>query len=87
MRSRMHPKVLPVLPSIFQRSSEKIFRKAWQFAGLKTLLPKNNSYITRKIAGLPMVIQNFHGEFRAFENVCLHRSAATPEGCHRLPSA
>src|SRR5258707_11280206 len=31
-----------------------LFRSVWLFAGLKTLLPKNNSFITRKIAGIPI---------------------------------
>jgi len=60
---------------IFDREQEKIFRKVWLFAGLKTLLPKHNSFITRKICGIPVVIQNFNGAIRAFENVCLHRNA------------
>ncbi|BDE69457.1 aromatic ring-hydroxylating oxygenase subunit alpha [Delftia lacustris] len=89
MRSRMHPRYY-LSPEIFEREREKIFRKAWLFAGLKTLLPKNNSFITRKIAGIPVVIQNFHGELRAFENVCLHRSAplqSEPVGCRPLVCA
>lgn len=74
MRSRMHPKYY-LSEEIFSREQEKIFRKVWLFAGLKTLLPENNNFITRRIAGIPVVIQNFHGQLRAFENVCLHRSA------------
>lgn len=74
MRSRMHPKYY-LSQEIFEREQKKLFRKAWLFAGLKTLLTKHNAFITRKIAGIPVVIQNFHGELHAFENVCLHRSA------------
>lgn len=74
MRSRMHPKYY-LSQEIFDREQRKIFRKAWVFAGIKTLLRKNNAFITRKIAGIPVVIQNFQGELRAFENICLHRSA------------
>ncbi|KLD70708.1 aromatic ring-hydroxylating oxygenase subunit alpha [Xanthomonas pisi] len=74
MRSRMHPRYY-LSPEIFAREQEKIFRKVWLFAGLKTLLTENNNFITRKIAGIPVVIQNFNGQLRAFENVCLHRSA------------
>jgi phenylpropionate dioxygenase-like ring-hydroxylating dioxygenase large terminal subunit len=70
----MHPKYY-LSPEIFEREQRKIFRKVWLFAGLKTLLPKHNSFITRKICGVPVVIQNFDGEIRAFENVCLHRNA------------
>jgi len=60
---------------IFEREQSKIFRKLWLFAGLKTLLQKNNAFLTRTICGIPIVIQNLHGEIRAFENVCLHRNA------------
>lgn len=89
MRSRMHPRYY-LSTEIFEQERLKIFRKLWLFAGLKTLLPKNNSFITRKIAGIPIVIQNFHGELRAFENVCLHRSAllqTDPVGCRPLVCA
>ncbi|KAB7774021.1 MULTISPECIES: aromatic ring-hydroxylating oxygenase subunit alpha [Xanthomonas] len=79
MRSRMHPKYY-LSPEIFAREQNKIFRKVWLFAGLKTLLTENNNFVTRKIAGVPLVIQNFHGEIRAFENVCLHRSALIQAG-------
>jgi carnitine monooxygenase subunit len=86
MRSRMHPKYY-LSQEIFEREQKKIFRKVWLFAGLKTLLLTHNSFITRKIAGIPVVIQNFHGELRAFENVCLHRGALLqkdPVGCRPL---
>lgn len=74
MQSRMHPRYYLSL-EIFEREQKKIFHKVWLFAGLKTLLSEHNAFITRRIAGIPIVIQNFHGELRAFENVCLHRNA------------
>lgn len=86
MRSRMHPSYY-LSTEIFEREQKKIFRKLWLFAGLKTMLPTNNSFITRKISGIPVVIQNFHGEINAFENVCLHRSAplqSDPVGCRPM---
>lgn len=89
MRSRMHPRYY-LDHEIFEREQRKIFRKVWLFAGLKTLLTKHNAFITRKIAGIPVVIQNFHGELRAFENICLHRSAliqTEPVGCRPLVCA
>lgn len=79
MRSRMRPHHY-LSQEIFDREQEKIFRKVWLFAGLKTLLPANNSFITRRIAGIPVVVQNFNGTLRAFENVCLHRSALIQSG-------
>lgn len=74
MRSRMHPKYY-LSDEIFEREQKKIFRKVWLFVGLKVLLTKNNSFVTRSVAGIPIVIQNFNGALHAFENVCLHRSA------------
>ncbi|MCW0379897.1 aromatic ring-hydroxylating dioxygenase subunit alpha [Xanthomonas sacchari] len=74
MLSRMQPRYY-LSQDIFALEQRKIFRKLWIFAGLKTLLPENNCFITRKIGGVPVVIQNFQGRLRAFENVCLHRSA------------
>lgn len=79
MRSRMHPRYY-LSADIFEREQQKIFHRAWLFAGLKTLLPEHNCFITRTVAGIPVVIQNFHGELHAFENVCLHRSAPLQSG-------
>lgn len=79
MRSRMHPRYY-LSKEIFDLERTKIFRKVWLFAGLKMLLSKHNAFLTRKIAGVPIVIQNFHGELRAFENICLHRSALIQKG-------
>jgi carnitine monooxygenase subunit len=74
MRSRMDPKYY-LSSEIFELEQKKLFRKVWLFAGIKTLLTKHNAFLSRKIAGIPIVIQNFYGELHAFENVCLHRSA------------
>ncbi|APE46385.1 ribosomal subunit interface protein [Delftia sp. HK171] len=79
MRSRMLPKYY-ISQSNFERERSKIFRNAWVFAGLSNLLPENHSFITRKIAGIPIVIQNFKGQLRAFENICLHRGAPLQKG-------
>lgn len=79
MQSRMHPKYY-LSQEIFDREQAKIFRKVWLFAGLASLVSENNSYLTRKIAGVPVVIQNFKGELKAFENICLHRSAPLQQG-------
>lgn len=86
MQSRMHPRYY-LDQEIFDREQQKIFRKVWLFAGLKPLFAKHNAFIARKLAGIPVVIQNFHGQLHAFENVCLHRSAmiqTEPVGCRPL---
>lgn len=57
----------------FARERELLFRPLWQFAGLRTMLRNHNDFITRRLCGVPVVVQNFNGELRAFENLCLHR--------------
>jgi phenylpropionate dioxygenase-like ring-hydroxylating dioxygenase large terminal subunit len=57
----------------FAREQQLLMRPLWQFAAPRVLLRKHNAFVTRRIAGTQVVIQNFDGELRAFENVCLHR--------------
>lgn len=74
MKSRMVPRHY-LSQDVFDREQRKLFRTLWVFAGLRTMVSKPNDFLTRKIAGIPIVIQNFDGALRAFENVCLHRGA------------
>ena len=52
---------------------EKIFSKNWFFAGMLSDFPENNAFITLNLFGYPIVIQNFNGELKAFQNICPHR--------------
>jgi phenylpropionate dioxygenase-like ring-hydroxylating dioxygenase large terminal subunit len=52
---------------------EKIFSKNWFFAGMTSDLVENNSFITLEIFNYPIVIQNFKGVIKAFQNICPHR--------------
>jgi carnitine monooxygenase subunit len=74
MISRMQPKYY-LSKEIFDLERKRIFSKLWLFAGIKQMLLEHNSFLTRDVAGIPVVIQNFEGRIRAFENTCLHRSA------------
>ena len=74
MRSRMSPHHY-LSGEVFARERAKLFRKLWIFAGLRTMLDRHNDFITRDVAGVPVVVQNFNGDLRAFENLCLHRGA------------
>jgi len=60
-------------PAIFEREQKQLFGKLWIFAGLRTLLAEPNAFLTRTIAGIPLVIQNMSGTLKAFENQCAHR--------------
>lgn len=75
MLSRMNPEYY-LSGEVFQREQERIFRRLWIFFGLKTMLAEHNAFISRTMSGIPVVVQNFHGELRAFENICLHRQNA-----------
>jgi phenylpropionate dioxygenase-like ring-hydroxylating dioxygenase large terminal subunit len=74
MKSRMLPRHY-LSQEVFDRERDRIFRKLWVFAGLRTMLRQDNDFITREVAGIPVLIQNIRGELKAFENVCLHRGA------------
>jgi len=72
MRSRMPPQAY-IDEAWFERERDLLFKPLWQFIGLKVMLEKHNAFITRTLFGVPVVVQNFQGELRAFENVCPHR--------------
>ena len=72
MRSRM-PAQAYIDTAWFERERELVFKPLWQFIGFKMMLATHNAYITRTLCGIPLVVQNFHGALRAFENICLHR--------------
>lgn len=57
----------------FDRERQLLMRPLWQFVAPRMLLSKHNAFVTRMICGVNVVVQNFNGEIRAFENVCLHR--------------
>lgn len=58
------------------------FRQCWQFLGFTSQLTQNQDFICRTIGARSVVVQNFHGELRAFHNVCSHRfSRIQQEGC------
>ena len=59
----------------FDLERDHLFKKYWMFCGLKTFLSEHNSYITKEIGGINVLIQNIDGRIVAMENRCPHRSA------------
>ena len=57
----------------FARERELLMRPLWQFVAPRMLLGKHNAFVRRTICGTDVVVQNFDGQLRAFENLCLHR--------------
>lgn len=58
---------------VLKNENEKIFKKAWHFAGIKKDYDTENKFKTFNIAGIPVVVQNLNGEIKAFKNICSHR--------------
>jgi phenylpropionate dioxygenase-like ring-hydroxylating dioxygenase large terminal subunit len=60
-------------PDVFRREQERLFGRLWIFAGLRSFAATPDAFFTCVIAGRQVVVQNFDGAIKAFENVCLHR--------------
>lgn len=72
MQSRLRPAHY-LSPAIFEQERERIFRKLWLLAGFRTSIAEPGAYLTRSMAGLPVLVQNCGGDIRAFETLCPHR--------------
>ena len=59
---------------VLDEEKEQIFNRCWLYACHESELPEKESYISRKIAGKPIVITRAKdGKIRAFLNACTHR--------------
>jgi phenylpropionate dioxygenase-like ring-hydroxylating dioxygenase large terminal subunit len=59
---------------VLDEEFKTIFGKLWLFVGLKQFLRQDRQYLTRKIAGVPIVVtRTADGEIVAFQNQCPHR--------------
>jgi phenylpropionate dioxygenase-like ring-hydroxylating dioxygenase large terminal subunit len=61
------------LQKIFKREEVKLFAEVWNFVGFTWDFENNNDFISVKITGIPIVVQNIKGVVKAFKNVCSHR--------------
>ncbi len=62
-------------PATFALERDRIFLRNWLFAGTTLDLPNHEDFRRIEICGVSVVLQNFHGEIKAFNNVCSHRFA------------
>jgi len=62
-------------PGVVQRERERVFLRSWIFACALNELPLHEDYRVINVCGISVVLQNFHGEIKAFNNVCTHRFA------------
>jgi phenylpropionate dioxygenase-like ring-hydroxylating dioxygenase large terminal subunit len=59
--------------AIFEKEMQSLFNRGYQFAALTTELANDRDFVCLDYFGTSVVVQNFKGEIRAFQNVCAHR--------------
>lgn len=69
----MIPKPAYHSPEILDRELDRLFTAGWQFAALSTELRNNRDFVCLDHPAAAIVVQNFGGELRAFQNICTHR--------------
>jgi phenylpropionate dioxygenase-like ring-hydroxylating dioxygenase large terminal subunit len=68
-------------PAVLRLERERIFRRAWQYAGRTDRAAEPGSFFTCDLGGVPVVVvRDEAGELRAFLNVCRHRGSLVCEG-------
>ncbi|MDG3442995.1 aromatic ring-hydroxylating oxygenase subunit alpha [Nitrospirillum amazonense] len=55
--------------------TQALFARLWHFVGFDDELTAPDGYLVRTIAGVPVVVQRFDDDIRAFRDVCSHRHA------------
>ncbi len=59
----------------FKTELERVFLRRWILAGATDGLANDQDFRCINVGGISVVLQNFEGEIRAFNNVCSHRFA------------
>ena len=62
-------------PTVLHAEMEQIFLRRWIFVGDARQLPNHQDFRVLEIGGLSVILQNFDGSIKAFNNVCSHRFA------------
>lgn len=65
-----------ISPHTFSLESDRIFSKLWIFVGFSSMVRQRNQFFTRKVAGIPILVQHTDTGVRAFVNQCPHRLSA-----------
>ncbi len=65
-----------VSAAVLQEEMAKIFAKCWIYVGHSSELKKPNDFVTRKVAGRPVIFnRDARGDIHCFLNTCRHRGA------------
>jgi choline monooxygenase len=71
-------------PEVLRREQERIFRRAWQYAGPVDLVTEPGAFSAGRAGDVPVaVVRDRGGELRAFLNVCRHRGSVVVQGAGR----
>jgi phenylpropionate dioxygenase-like ring-hydroxylating dioxygenase large terminal subunit len=68
----IHPTAYHMLDA-FRAENRNLTKACWWFAGFVRDLDQHHGFVTRNIGDISILVQNFHGELRAFVNTCSHR--------------
>lgn len=60
-------------PAALKAELASVFKDNWQFAAMEAELAHNRDFVCVELPNDSIVVQNFRGELRAFQNVCTHR--------------
>lgn len=64
-----------VSPEVLVEEERRLFRRLWIVAGFRPLLDAPDAFVTHRIGGVPIVVQNSPDGLKAFVNRCAHRQA------------
>ena len=68
-------------PAVLRLEQERIFRRAWHYAGRADQVAEPGSFFTCDAGGVPLVVvRDREQTLRAFLNVCRHRGSLVCEG-------
>jgi phenylpropionate dioxygenase-like ring-hydroxylating dioxygenase large terminal subunit len=71
-------------PEVLRLEQDRIFRRAWQYAGHTGQVAEPGSFFSAMAGRTPIVLTRARdGELRAFLNVCRHRGSVVAEGSGR----
>jgi len=62
-------------PAVLAGEERCVFRRLWIVAGFRATLDAPDAFLTHRIGGLPIVVQNTSSGLKAFVNRCAHRQS------------
>jgi len=62
--------------AVLAAEEKRLFRRLWLVAGFRSTLDAPDAFLTHRIGGVPIVVQNTPSGLKAFVNRCAHRQSA-----------